>query len=401
LSRFVFFSSCAAGWGGSEELWSGVAELLAKGGHSVTIFKAHVDQNHPRIRRLRASGCRVRDLYPYCLPFGTRLPPVLVRIAERIMRAIRPLMRVLLTSLHPDLVVVSQGANFDGLLYCDLCRYSALPYVVLSHKATDYRWPSENERSVMRSVFQSALICYFVSQHSFQLTECQIGETIMNAEVVRNPFLVSGTTLPWPGTHDHSIKLACVARMDTGEKGQDILLQVLARPRWRNRGLFVSFFGSGVDREAMRGLAGHLLVKNVDFPGFVDDVESIWKTHHALVLPSRTEGLPLTLVEAMMCGRFGIVTNEGGSAEVVEDGRTGFIANAANVDEFYHAMERAWAVREEWESIGKAAATAIKSIVPIDPVDCFTAKLLGLVDSLQLRSREQRDSYAYTHKQSR
>src|SRR5207302_353678 len=99
-------------------------------------------------------------------------------------------------------------------------------------------------------------------------------------------------------------------------------------------------FGAGHNGEALRGLATRLALKKVDFPGFVSDVESIWKTHHALVLPSRTEGLPLALIEAMMCGRFGIVTNAGGSAEVVEEGRTGFIANAATADGFDHAMER-------------------------------------------------------------
>ena len=65
-----------------------------------------------------------------------------------------------------------------------------------------------------------------------------------------------------------------------------------------------------------------------------------------------------------MCARFGIVTDEGGSAEVVEDGRTGFIAAAAQVDQFEQALERAWAAREQWSAIGAAAARAIRTLVP-------------------------------------
>jgi len=398
LSRFVFFSSCSHPWGGSEELWAGAAALLAEGGHSVTIFKTCVDPNHPRIRRLLALGCHIRDLHQVCLPSSIRLPRLVVRLTGRgpVQRAIRPLVRAYLTNLNPDLVVVSQGANFDGIIYGDLCRISGRPHVMISQKAVDYLWPSDKDRIVMRSAFQAALRCYFVSRHNLQLTECQIGETLTNAEVVRNPFLVPGAPLPWPDTQDHSIKLACVARLEAGEKGQDILLQVLARQSWRSRNVSVSFFGVGNNGEALREFARRLDLKNVEFPGFVSDVESIWKTHHALVLPSRTEGLPLALIEAMMCGRFGIVTNEGGSAEVVEEGHTGFIASAAKVDDFAHAMERAWAVREQWESIGKAAGMAVRAIVPADPVASFTAKLLGLVDSL---AHNRENPYAYTRKQ--
>jgi glycosyltransferase involved in cell wall biosynthesis len=305
--------------------------------------------------------------------------------------------RTHLANLNPDLVVVSQGANFDGLAYSDLCRISGHPYVIISQKASDNLWPPDRDRTAMRSAFQTALRCYFVSRHNLHLTECQIGETLMNAEIVRNPFLVSGSPLPWPDNEDRSARLACVARLETGEKGQDILLQVLARPVWRNRDLSVSFFGAGCNGEALRDLAERLALKRVDFPGFVSDVESVWKTHHALVLPSRTEGLPLALIEAMMCGRFGIVTNEGGTSEVVEEGRTGFIANAAKADELDHAMERAWAVREAWESIGKAAGRAVRTMVPPDPVAFFTDRLLGLLDS---PAWNRGDSYAYTHKQS-
>jgi glycosyltransferase involved in cell wall biosynthesis len=398
LSRFVFFSSCSSPWGGSEELWAGAAALLAEGGHSVTIFKACVDPNHSRIRRLLALGCHIRDLHQACLPSWIRLPRPMLRLTRRgpAQRAIRPLVRTHLVNLNPALVVVSQGANFDGIAYADLCRRSGHPYVMISQKAVDYLWPSDMDRIVMHSAYLNALRCYFVSKHNLQLTQRQIGETLQNAEIVHNPFLVSGTPLSWPATQDGSIRLACVARLETGEKGQDILLQVLAREPWRNRNLSVSFFGAGVHRQGLRELARHLELKNVDFRGFESDIESIWKAHHALVLPSRTEGLPLALIEAMMCCRFGIVTNEGGTSEVLEQGRTGFIANAAKVDEFDHAMERAWAVREQWSYIGKAAGTAVRTMVPPDPVASFTAKLLELVQSLPSRG----NSYVYTHKHS-
>jgi glycosyltransferase involved in cell wall biosynthesis len=388
LSRFVFISSCSHPWGGSEELWAGAAALLAEGGHFVTVFKTCVDPNHPRVRRLLALDCPIHDLHQVCLPSSIRLPRPLVRFTGKspVQRAILPLVRAQLNNLNPDLVVVSQGANFDGMAYSNLCRISGRPYVIISQKATDYLWPSDKDRIVMRSAFQTASRCYFVSRHNLQLTEYQIGESLKNAEIVHNPFLVSGTPLPWHGAGDRRLKLACVARLETGEKGQDILLQVLARPRWSNRKLSVSFFGAGPNSEALSGLAKHLALKNVEFPGFVSDIESIWKTHHAMVLPSRTEGLPLALIEAMLCSRFGIVTNEGGTSEVVEEGRTGFIANSATVDEFDKAMERAWTVREQWESIGKAAGLAVRTILPPDPVASFATKLLGLVQSQSFSS---------------
>jgi hypothetical protein len=236
MSRFVFVSSCTHPWGGSEELWAGAAALLAEGGHSVTIFKTCVDPTHPRISRLLALGCRIRDLHQVCLPSWIRLPGWLVRLTGRgpAQRVILPLVRAYLAKLDPDLVIVSQGANFDGIAYSDLCRASGRPYVVISQKATDYLWPSDEDRVVMRSAFRAALRSFFVSRHNRELTESQIGETLANAEVVSNPFLVSGAPLPWPRTEDGSLRLACVGRLETGEKGQDILLRYWPARRGRS-----------------------------------------------------------------------------------------------------------------------------------------------------------------------
>jgi glycosyltransferase involved in cell wall biosynthesis len=121
----------------------------------------------------------------------------------------------------------------------------------------------------------------------------------------------------------------------------------------------VSFHGEGANREGLEALARHLDLASVSFEGQAPDIEDVWRTHHALVLPSRAEGLPLALLEAMACGRVPIVTDVGGNAEVVEDAVSGFIASSPTVDAFDAALERAWARRDEWEGIGAAAARRV------------------------------------------
>src|SRR5881227_2179983 len=58
----VVFVSGNRNWGGSEELWSATAAVLASDGHRVTVFKSGVDGSQPRMRRLRALSGRIRDL---------------------------------------------------------------------------------------------------------------------------------------------------------------------------------------------------------------------------------------------------------------------------------------------------------------------------------------------------
>jgi glycosyltransferase involved in cell wall biosynthesis len=93
--------------------------------------------------------------------------------------------------------------------------------------------------------------------------------------------------------------------MDPAAKGQDLLLRALARPEWRERPVVLNCFGAGPDELALRRMAGMLQLNNIHFRGHVTDVRAIREQNHLLVLPSRYEGLPLVLVEAMWCAGIG------------------------------------------------------------------------------------------------
>jgi glycosyltransferase involved in cell wall biosynthesis len=376
---FLFLSSCPEPWGGSEELWSSAALRLACSGHRVHALKTLVELDHRRIKELTDAGVTIEDYWNLPTPHATRVVQHLMPGRWKYRRpspAFKHLCQTI-QRLQPTLTVVSMGENFDGLEYCDACQRCNIPYVIISQKASDLHWPSDDQRPYMRRSYFEAKGSYFVSQHNLELTEMQIGARLSNALVVRNPFLTPvEEPLPWPATPEGRLRLACVARMFVLEKGQDVLLRVLAQEKWKARPLEVTFYGKGIHSAGLKEMAELLGIKNVHFAGFTWDVTEIWRTHHGLVLPSRAEGLPLSLIEAMLCGRPAITTAVGGNTEAVDDNVTGFLASGASPQEFDAALERAWQRRAEWESIGGEAARRVRDLIPANPSELFTATLL-------------------------
>jgi glycosyltransferase involved in cell wall biosynthesis len=365
--RFAILSSGPEPWGGSEELWWQAAVDLRRRGHRVDVLKTVVDDRHPRTRELRSLGCSVRDIERARLHRAAAAATAVLPPGFAVDRKRRQMVAaaVALGARRPDLAIVSQGRNFDGGHLALVCDWLRIPFVLVAQKATETHWPADPWLPYLRRVFGAARWCVFVSEHNRRLTEDQIGLTLERAVVLRNPVVLpERRPLPWPNDGDGVARLACVARLFAAEKGQDLLLNVLARDRWRERPLTVAFFGEGVNREALTAMAARLRLANVRFAGQVPGVEAVWRSHHALVLPSRAEGLPLSVVEAMTCGRVPIVTGVGGTAEVVEDGETGFVAPAPTVDFFDAALERAWQARAGWERLGAQAASRIAALVP-------------------------------------
>lgn len=357
-------------WGGSEELWADAALYLARTGHQVSILKTAVDFRHPRILQLLGAGCLVeaawlrptvlQRLLNRALPLRWRWPdshPQRVRMQRYFRR------------VQPDLVVVAQGSNFDGLPFADLCRRLELPFALLAQKAAEIFFPPWDQRAEARAAYRAARHCFFVAQRNLEVTQHQLGMVLPRASVVRNPFNVPHTS-PCPplAPATEAVYLACVARLEVLDKGQDVLLWLLSQPKWQQRPLHVSFYGAGGDQPALEEMAQLLgLAGRVTFAGQVANVAQIWATHHALVLPSRFEGLPLALVEAMLCGRPAIATDVGGTAELLLDNETGFLAAAPTVQALDDALERAWTRRAEWPAIGERAAQHARATIPPQP----------------------------------
>ncbi len=372
--RFAFISTMLSSpWGASEELWSQTAVQLSRAGHDVQASVGYWPRLSDKVTALTDHGIRL-EIYPS--HHAGRVRSRWDRFSLGYHRSYRRLKQ-----FNPDLVVISQGATSGGFSWAKVCADAAIPYVMIVHLNSESWWFADHQLGEALASYTAARKVFCVSHHNLDLLRVQLGEPLENGEVVWNPYNVSLKHAPdWPD-EGGNWRLACVARLEPGVKGQDLLLQVLARPEWRERPIELNLFGEGPYEQSLRRLCRMLELSNVHFRGYVKDVRAIWEQNHLLVQPSRYEGVPLTLVEAMWCGRPAVVTDVGRTAELCVDNETGFVAQAPTESLLANALQRAWDRRSEWQQMGQAARTRAESQIPSDPITLFCEKLQVCADA--------------------
>ena len=122
---------------------------------------------------------------------------------------------------------------------------------------------------------------------------------------------------------DAPLRLVTVARLSP-EKGLEDLLTAVASAGADGADLVVDLVGDGPDRERLEALAGELgIAGRVRFTGFVGTRPQLVEHLDAadvFVLPSRSEGLPHSVVEAMARGLPVVASAIGGLPELLGEG---------------------------------------------------------------------------------
>ncbi|MFL6618809.1 MAG: glycosyltransferase family 4 protein [Povalibacter sp.] len=347
--RIAFLTTMAtAPWGGSEALWASTALRALDKGHEVfaSVYEwptipgpvtelknrgAQVDFRKVG-RRWRRSGILTRLFYPF--------------------RALH--------EFRPDVVLINQGGTYDISRSGEFTRLRRVlveqkrwPYALLCHcEQSAPRHPRTVRRA--QQAFKAAQIVGMLSTNLRARSEQHLGIALPNTRLFQNPLNISTAgLLPWPqGT---TLRFAFVGRMDR-VKGLDLAFEVLTKHAWRERDWILDVYGDGeLKAELMQQAQTAGLAQRIRFQGFENDIDSVWRNHHALLLPSRAEGVPNSMLEAMLRGRPVIVSNVGGISEWMRDGQTGYLLSQPHANELAATMERVWNERTYLERIGRGA----------------------------------------------
>lgn len=146
-------------------------------------------------------------------------------------------------------------------------------------------------------------------------------------------------------------------------KGLDVLLRAWLRLAQEVPDARLVLLGAGTAEGFENELAGfvaeHGLQDSVTFAGPVSDVRPYLQAADAFVLPSRREGLSISLLEAMSAELPVIATRTSGTVEVVTDGATGILVDIEDADGLYRAMREV--LRDPQRA--KAMANAARELV--------------------------------------
>jgi glycosyltransferase involved in cell wall biosynthesis len=355
-------------WGGSEELWSKVAEYALLNQDELHISVKKWDNLHPTISTLIAKGAIPHFRKNFNLPIQ-----FFKRQFFKLLNALkRPdsLTWDFLEKVNPDTVLISLGGPYDLYYHTGLTDYllhKKVPFSIIQQFNTENYVLPEPMRVLNHELYLKAKAAYFVSNRNKEATERNLILRLPNSKLVFNPVNLSNIEpLGFPLV-TNGYNFACVARLEAFYKGQDLLIAVLSNPIWLNREWTLNIYGEGPDMNYLKALAQFYgIVERVIFHGHTNDVRKIWEKNHLLILPSIAEGKPLALVEAMHCCRPAVVTDVGGSGEMVQNEITGFIVPAPTLNLLHNTLELAWSKREYWANMGLKAKESVVEKVNLE-----------------------------------
>jgi glycosyltransferase involved in cell wall biosynthesis len=122
-------------------------------------------------------------------------------------------------------------------------------------------------------------------------------------------------------------------------KAFHVLVEAAGRLVARHPQIACAILGEGPERPRLEALARDRGVRLL-LPGFCDEPYATMAAFDVAVLPSRAEGMPLVVLEAMGLGVACIATPAAGTVEVIEDGRSGILVPPDDAGALAAALDR-------------------------------------------------------------
>jgi glycosyltransferase involved in cell wall biosynthesis len=254
-------------------------------------------------------------------------------------------------------VDVVHAHNTKAVIYCGLARRLArVGRLLYTRHGQRYGAKSRSNR-LFRLAVRSVDDIVCVSEDAAKLSAAE-GLPAVKISAIRNGIDTARFAYTGPADGGPAVM---VGRLSPEKDVQTLLdaVVIVARdePAFR---LEIAGSGSMLEpmkqRAAASGLAG-----TVTFLGNVNDIPALLGRASMTVLSSFTEGISLTLLEAMSRGLPVVATRVGGNPEVVVDGLTGRLVPARNAATLAAAILDLWRNPSASKSMGLAGNDRVKN----------------------------------------
>jgi glycosyltransferase involved in cell wall biosynthesis len=191
-----------------------------------------------------------------------------------------------------------------------------------------------------------------------------------------------------PPLEGRPVRLAVIGRLGPN-KGQDLAVAGLDALVRRGQDVRLELVGDtfagyeGFERELRETVRDLGLDERVSFAGFCSDIWSVLRRTDVVLAPSRTDSLPLVVIEAMLARRPVIAARVGGIPELIDDGVTGSLVPAEDVPAL---VARTEAMLDDRSLARRLGDQARQAAVERFGRDRFRAEIVDVVGGLLART---------------
>ena len=168
------------------------------------------------------------------------------------------------------------------------------------------------------------------------------------------------------------LRLVYMGRLDNAHKAILALPQIASHLVAQGIEFHFDILGDGPDRDRLENaFAAANLNARVTFHGVLrrEQALPLLQRTHLFVLPSRYEGVPWALLEAMACGCVPIVSRIAGTTDsVVDHGMNGLLCTVGKASQFAKAIMQLAANRKRLETLSAAAVQSVRSRFTVERV---------------------------------
>ncbi len=275
-------------------------------------------------------------------------------------RAVQSLRRTL-ASLEPVIVHIhfaSRGSTLRKMILAEMVAHAGRPLVLHAHGAQFDQFhrhlPSALRHRLNRTLQRANVVIALSTQwRDFFVEECELSAS--SVTVLPNPVRWN-PEMPNRAGRTH-VQFLSLGRLSVRKGSYDLVKAFAALPPTLRARARLVLAGDG-DVEGVRRLAAPL-GDAVRVFSWVEPAERnrLLDTSDVFVLPSRAEGLPMALLEAMSAGLPVIVTPVGGIPDAVTQGAEGVYVEPGRIEQLTAAMTRMLIDEPERLATGRRAHT--------------------------------------------
>lgn len=324
--------------GGAERVMVNLADYFVTNGYSVTLVTQYRVENeyplNPKVKRVISDIAEEETTNNRIVNFKRRFCKL----------------RNIWKTEKPDVILSFIGKN--NMMAILTSRFLDIPVAVSVRAEPTEEYYTGWMRFMARHLFAYADGVILQTKRCFDFFPEKVRK---KAVILHNPVSNEFFREPYRGEREKTI--VAVGRVDEN-KNHEMLIRAFAGIAKEFPDYKVIIYGEGDCRQNLIGLTGQLgLSDRILLPGSIDNVaEAIYKTR-VFVLTSNTEGVPNTLIEAMLMGLTVISTDCpcGGPADLISNDENGILVPVGDIKGLQENLQNVLRDLQKADALGRTA----------------------------------------------